>query len=59
MALAFVPPPDEQHPAIAVLKVTGMTAAILAGGAAIYFTGRARARASTAPEISAHMAPPE
>jgi len=44
ISLAFVPPPDHQNPAIAVLNVAGMTAAILVGGAAIYFTGCARAR---------------
>lgn len=44
MALAFVPPPNEQHPAMATIKVGGMTAAILLGGAAVYFAGCARAK---------------
>ena len=44
MAIAFVPSADEQHPAIAVLKVAGMTMTLLLAGAAIYFAGSARAR---------------
>jgi amino acid transporter len=44
IALAFVPPADEDRPAIAVLKVAGMTTALLLAGAAVYFAGSARAR---------------
>ena len=46
MAIAFVPSPDEHHPAIAVLKVAGMTLTLLLAGAAIYLVGNARARRS-------------
>lgn len=46
MAIAFVPSPDEHHPAIAVLKVAGMTLTLLLAGAAIYLAGNARARRS-------------
>ena len=46
MAIAFVPSPDEHHPALAVLKVAGMTLTLLLAGAAIYLAGNARARRS-------------
>jgi len=46
MAIAFVPSPDEHHPAVAVLKVAGMTLTLLLAGAAIYLAGNARARRS-------------
>jgi hypothetical protein len=46
MAIAFVPSADEHHPAIAVLKVAGMTLTLLLAGAAIYLAGNARARRS-------------
>jgi hypothetical protein len=45
MAIAFVPPPDEPHPALAILKVAGMTTVLLLAGAIIYGLGRARAAA--------------
>jgi len=44
IALAFVPPHGEENPTLAVLKVAGMTAAVLLAGAALYFSGRVRAR---------------
>jgi len=48
IALAFVPPADEERPAIAVLKVAGMTTTLLLAGAAVYFRGkRPRAAART------------
>jgi glutamate:GABA antiporter len=48
IVLAFVPPADDKNPALAAFKVAGMTAAILACGAAIYYRG-ARRRALTPP----------
>ncbi len=44
MVLAFVPPPDEAHPRIAVLKIAGVTATLLLVGIAVYLAGTARAR---------------
>ena len=44
MALAFLPPPDEVNPTLAVLKVAGFNAVLLLGGVAIYLLGNARAR---------------
>jgi glutamate:GABA antiporter len=44
MALAFVPAPDDAHPALAVLKVAGMTLTLLLAGTAVYLAGSARAR---------------
>lgn len=44
IALGFVPSPDEENPAIAVLKVAGTTTTLLLAGAAVYFAGSARAR---------------
>ena len=46
IALAFVPPPEEPNPAMAILKVTALTAALLLGGAALYAAGNARVRRS-------------
>jgi amino acid transporter len=49
-ALAFMPAPDEVNPALAIFKVTGLSAIILGAGAAVYATGKARAlRVSGAP----------
>lgn len=49
-ALAFMPAPDEVNSALAIFKVTGLSAIILGAGAAVYATGKARAlRASGAP----------
>lgn len=44
IALAFVPPPDEQHRALAVFKVAGLTCAVLLSGATVYALGRLRLR---------------
>jgi glutamate:GABA antiporter len=44
MAISFVPPPDEEHPILAVAKIGGLTAVLLLGGAALYAAGRIRAR---------------
>lgn len=44
IVLAFVPPPDEPNPALAVLKVAGVTAVLLLAGAMIYANGSARSR---------------
>jgi glutamate:GABA antiporter len=44
IALAFVPPPGEENPALAVCKVTAVTVAVLLAGAAVYASGRGRAR---------------
>src|SRR5579863_4741732 len=44
MMLAFVPPPEELNPALAVLKVAGLTAVLLVGGAAVYVAGSRRAQ---------------
>jgi hypothetical protein len=42
--LAVVPRPDEPNKVLAVIKIVGMTAAMLAGGVAIYVVGKRRAR---------------
>lgn len=42
--LAFLPPPDEPNPALAVLKVAGVTAALLLGGALVYAVDSVRSR---------------
>jgi hypothetical protein len=44
MAISFVPPPDEEHPILAVAKIGGLTAVLLLGGAALYAAGSIRAR---------------
>jgi glutamate:GABA antiporter len=44
IALAFVPAPDDPHPLLTAFKVIGMTAALLTTGAAVYRSGRKRAR---------------
>jgi glutamate:GABA antiporter len=44
MTLAFLPPPEESNPTLAILKVAGLTAALLVSGAMIYVVGSARAR---------------
>jgi hypothetical protein len=44
MVISFVPPPDEERPMLAVLKVAGLTTALLLGGAAVYVVGTLRAR---------------
>jgi glutamate:GABA antiporter len=42
--LAFLPPPDEPNPTLAILKVASVTAALLLGGALVYAIGSLRAR---------------
>jgi glutamate:GABA antiporter len=49
MVISFVPPPDEEHPLLAVAKIGGLTAVLLLGGAALYAAGSARARRQVAP----------
>jgi amino acid transporter len=44
MVISFVPPPDEEHPMLAVLKIAGITTVLLLGGAAVYAAGSRRAR---------------
>jgi uncharacterized membrane protein YedE/YeeE len=44
MVISFVPPPDEEHPMLAVFKIAGFTAVLLLGGAAVYAVGARRAR---------------
>jgi len=45
IVLALVPAPDDPHPLLATCKVAGMTGALLITGAAVYVSGRKRARA--------------
>lgn len=44
IVLAFLPPPDEPNPALAILKVAGVTVALLLAGAMLYGFGAARSR---------------
>ncbi|MBS0364281.1 MAG: amino acid permease [Proteobacteria bacterium] len=44
IVLGFVPPPNEPDPALATLKVAGVTAAVILGGVLAYAIGRARQR---------------
>jgi amino acid transporter len=44
MAISFVPPPDEEHPMLAVLKIAGFATVLLLGGAGVYAAGSLRAR---------------
>jgi amino acid transporter len=44
IVVAFVPPPEEEHPALAVLKIAGLTVVLLVVGAALYGAGNMRAR---------------
>lgn len=43
IALSFVPSPEKANPALAVLEVTGGTAALLLVGAALYWLARQKA----------------
>jgi amino acid transporter len=43
MVISFVPPPDEEHPMLAVLKIAGITTVLLLAGAAVYAAGQRRA----------------
>jgi hypothetical protein len=44
MAISFVPPPEEEHPTLSILKVAGLTTALLLGGSVLYAVGASRAR---------------
>jgi amino acid transporter len=44
IVVAFVPPPEEEHPTTAVLKVAIMTGVLLAVGGVLYGIGRVRGR---------------
>lgn len=44
--LSFLPPQDDPHPGVSVLKVVAMTAVLLGIGTLIFVTGRRRARRS-------------
>ena len=44
IVVAFVPPPEEAHPTLAVFKVAGMTAVLLVAGASLYGIGNLRTR---------------
>jgi len=52
ITLAFLPPPDEPQPTMAVLKVAGVTAALLLAGAAVYAAGRVRLRRSATARLA-------
>jgi hypothetical protein len=47
--LAVVPRPDEPNKVLAVIKIVGMTAAMLALGVAIYVGAKRRARRASPP----------
>ncbi|MBV8366172.1 MAG: APC family permease [Candidatus Eremiobacteraeota bacterium] len=47
IVLATIPPDDEPNKALAVLKVLGLTAVMVAGGMALYASGRRRERAAS------------
>lgn len=44
IVVVFVPPPNEEHPALAVLKQACMTGVLLLVGASLYGIGNLRAR---------------
>jgi amino acid transporter len=44
MAISFVPPPEEEHPTLSILKVAGLTTVLLLGGSALYAIGAFRGR---------------
>ncbi len=46
IALSVLPPPDEPNKALAVLKIVGLTGAMLGVGVVIYAVGRWRARSA-------------
>jgi amino acid transporter len=48
MVISFVPPPDEVHPTLAVLKIAGLTTVLLLGGTAVYAVGNLRQAARLA-----------
>jgi hypothetical protein len=46
IVLACIPPDEEPNKALAVVKVVGSSAILVAAGAVVYFLGRRRARTS-------------
>jgi glutamate:GABA antiporter len=52
--LAVVPRPDEPNKVLAVIKIVGMTASMLAVGVAIYVGGKRRARRAVPPLAAVH-----
>jgi glutamate:GABA antiporter len=46
IVLACIPPDDEPNKALAVVKVIGSSAILVAVGVVVYFLGRRRARSS-------------
>ncbi|HKW25187.1 MAG TPA: APC family permease [Terriglobales bacterium] len=48
IALSFVPSPEEANPRLAIIKVVGGTAVLVAVGAVLYWLGRKRARQAAA-----------
>lgn len=44
--VAFIPPPEETHPALAILKVAGTTGVLIGAGAILYGIGNLRAARS-------------
>jgi amino acid transporter len=53
--LAVLPRPDEPNKVLAVVKIVGMTAAMLAGGVAIYVGGKRRARRAARPAAAVSL----
>jgi amino acid transporter len=48
IVVAFIPPPEEVNPALAVLKIAGLNTVLILGGSALFFYGDARVRRSMA-----------
>jgi amino acid transporter len=48
VVVAFIPPPEEERPAMAILKVACMTGVLLLLGASLYGIGNLRARRQSA-----------
>jgi hypothetical protein len=46
IVLACVPPDDEPNKMLAVVKVVGLSAALIGAGVAVYLMGRRRARSA-------------
>ncbi|MBV9913394.1 MAG: amino acid permease, partial [Sinobacteraceae bacterium] len=45
IVVAFIPPPEEINPTLAVLKIAGLNAVLLLGGSALFLYGNARVHA--------------
>jgi len=52
IVVAFIPPPEEVHPTLAVLKVAGTTVILISVGAALYGIGNLRARRQSPRSLS-------